>query len=191
MTDLGVDRPMLAPWLKGLKPGSPAGFDLATAAASVSMELELRGAPAADVSGINLGGLVALRLAVAHPERVRRIAVISGFVIPPRTALKMQRTLLKLMPEKRLEASGVPKKLMLEGLDALLASDLSTALPEVKVPVLVVAGADDPGGATNAEQLRLGLPDATVVTIPGAGPDVVRDQPAALADALRWFFDAA
>ncbi len=190
VTDLGADRPMLAPWLKGLKPGSPAGFDMATAAASVSMELELRGAPPADVCGLNVGGLVALRLAVAHPERVRRVAVVSGFVVPPRAALKVQRTVLKLMPERRLAASGLPKQLLLEGLDAMLASDLSSTLAAVAVPVLVVAGADDPAGAANAEQLRSGLPDARVVTIAGAGPDVVRDQPAALAAALREFFDA-
>lgn len=190
VTDLGADRPMLAPWLKGLKPGDAIGFDMATAAATVASELELRGAPPADVCGLNLGALVALRVAVAHPERVRRVVLISGFVVPPKAALKMQRTMLRLVPEKRLLAGGVPKKLVLEGLDAMIASDMSTTLADVKVPVLVVAGADDPAGAANAEQLRRGLPDARVMTIPGAGADVVRDQPAALAAALREFLDS-
>lgn len=190
VTDLGADRPMLAPWLKGLKPGDSVGFDMTTAAASVASELELRGAPPADVCGLNLGALVALRLAVAHPERIRRVVVVSGFVVPPKAALRLQRTMLRLAPDKRLLAGGVPKQLVLEGLDAMIASDLSTTLSQVKVPVLVIAGDDDPAGVANAEQLRRGLPDARVVTIPDAGPDVVRDQPAAIAAALREFLDA-
>jgi len=190
VTDLGADRPMIAPWLKGLKPGDRISFDLATAAATVASELELRGAPQADVCGLNLGALVALRMAVSFPGQVRRLVVVSGFVVPPKAALKVQRTMLKLVPERRLLASGVPKKQMIEGLDAMIASDMSTTLADVRVPVLVVAGADDPAGAANAEQLRSGLPDARVVTISGAGADVVRDQPAALAAAMREFLDA-
>ena len=181
---------MIAPWLKGLKPGDRISFDLATAAATVASELELRGAPQADVCGLNLGALVALRMAVSFPGQVRRLVVVSGFVVPPKAALKVQRTMLKLVPERRLLASGVPKKQMIEGLDAMIASDMSTTLADVLVPVLVVAGADDPAGAANAEQLRSGLPDARVVTISGAGADVVRDQPAALAAAMREFLDA-
>ncbi len=190
VTLLGADRPMIAPWLKGLRPGDVGGFDLGTAAASVSMELELRGAPPADVCGLNLGALVGLRLAASHPKQVRRIVVVSGFVVPPSAALKMQRTMLKLVPEKRFLAAGVPKKLVLDGLKAMIRSDLTTTLADVGVPVLVIAGADDPAGAANAEQLRTGLPDARLMTIPGAGADVVRDQPAALAAAVREFLDS-
>ena len=190
VTDLGADRPMLAPWLKGLKPGEGFGFDLATAAAAVASELEFRGAPPADVCGLDLGALVALRLAVADPARVRRIVVVSGFVVPQKSALRVQRAMLRLIPEKRLLAGGVPKRLVLEGLDAMIRSDLSTTLAEVRVPVLVVCGAADPAGPANSEALCRGLPDARAVVIEGAGADVVRDQPAALAAALRDFLDS-
>ncbi len=189
VTDLG-DRPMIAPWLKGLRPGADIGFDLDTAAATVATELELRDAPPADVCGVNLGAMVALRLAAQAPERVRRVVCVSGFVAPPKALLTVQRTMVRLMPEKRFVAAGVPKRVVLEALDALIASDLSTSLADVRVPVLVVHGADDRTSGTAAEALRRGLPDARVVAIDGAGADPVTEQPAALARALREFLDA-
>ena len=79
---------------------------------------------------------------------------------------------------------------VLEGLDAMIRSDLSTTLAEVRVPVLVVSGAADPARPANSEALCRGLPDARAVVIEGAGADVVRDQPAALAAALRDFLDS-
>jgi pimeloyl-ACP methyl ester carboxylesterase len=46
------------------------------------------GAPAADVFGYSLGGVVGLRLAIKHPDRVRRLAILGSHGGSPKSAFE-------------------------------------------------------------------------------------------------------
>ncbi len=81
---LGAGRPMHAPWMVGLRPKDPVGFDLGAAAAGLADELELQGIRRADVLGVSVGASVAMRLAVERPDLVGRL-VLAG---PHRAALR-------------------------------------------------------------------------------------------------------
>lgn len=54
-------------------------------------------------------------------------------------------------------------------------------LPEIDIPVLLLAGADDHKFTALAERMAAALPQATVVTIPHAGHSVHLEQPVATA----------
>ena len=63
---------------------APTGYDLRTLAADLSAVVADLGAPF-DLVGYSWGALVALRFALAHPARVRRLVIIEA-PLPPSTA---------------------------------------------------------------------------------------------------------
>ena len=71
---------------------------------------------------------------------------------------------------------------------ALAAADLTERAPQIRVPVLLLAGAEDPGpGPQPTAALAARLPDARAVTIADAAHLLAIDQPAATAEAILGF----
>lgn len=187
---IGAGRPMHAPWMRGLKPGDPLGFDLGAAAAGVAQELELQGIRRADVLGVSVGGSVALRLAAERPELVGRLVLGGAFVRPPRAALRMQRLALRLVPESRLLRAGVSRKRMLTVIDALGTFDGTETMRTVTAPTLVVVGSKDRLGRVGADQLARGIPGARLEVVDGAGSLLNSDAPEELARLTADFLEA-
>lgn len=183
MTAIGPDRPLHAPWLRGLKPTDARGFDVDGAVADLVSMMELRDLDVVDVCGTGLGGMVALRFAADEPARVGRLVLVDTPVIPPKVALKVQRAMLKLAPARSF-AEGVSKETMLEGIDAMMALDLSTDLRRVESPTTVVAAAGNKMAVAAADILVKGIAGATGFTVEGADSDVVRERPDDLAEIL-------
>ena len=61
-------------------------------------------------------------------------------------------------------------------------------LGRIACPVLVLCGERDRANRKAALELRAGIPGAEAAWIPGAGHEVNRDAPEALAEVLREFF---
>jgi pimeloyl-ACP methyl ester carboxylesterase len=61
------------------------------------------------------------------------------------------------------------------------------SLPNIKVPSLVVVGADDTGFLAAADYMTKKIPDCKKVVIPNAGHAVNMDQPQAFNDAVLDF----
>ncbi|WP_020142105.1 alpha/beta fold hydrolase [Terracoccus sp. 273MFTsu3.1] len=185
----GAGRPMTAPWMKGLKPKDPVGFDLGDAASGVADELELQGVKQADFVGVSVGASVALRLAVERPELVGRLVLGGALVRPGRGALRMQRLAMRLVPESRLVDAGVSRPRMLAVLDALKGFDGTESLRAVTAPVLLVAGSRDKAGIVAAQELSQHLPSARLQVIDGAGSLVNTESARELADLTHAFLD--
>jgi pimeloyl-ACP methyl ester carboxylesterase len=185
----GAGRPMSAPWMRGLKPKDPVGFDLAAAAAGVADELELQGVKQADFVGVSVGASVALRLAVERPELVARLVLGGALVRPSKGALRMQRLAMRLVPESKLVDAGVSRPRMLAVLDALKGFDGTESLRQVTAPTLVVAGSKDKAGVVAAQQLSQQLPTARVHVVEGAGPLLNTESARELADLTHAFLD--
>ncbi len=186
---LGAGRPMHAPWLKGLLPKEAVGFDLGEAAAAVADELSVQGISSADVLGVSVGGSVAVRLATTRPDLVGRLVLAGALVRPSRSALRVQKLALRLLPEGKLLDAGVSRARMLAVFDALATLDATAELRQVTARTLVVVGARDRAGLVSARQLAAGIPGARLETVPGAGSLLNTDAPAALADLTRTFLD--
>ncbi|GAB7048187.1 alpha/beta fold hydrolase [Catenuloplanes indicus] len=75
---------VIAPDLRGLGGTTRAdsGYDVATIAADAIALLDALGEPVADVAGIDLGTPPAFLLAMRHPARVRRLAVMESLAGP-------------------------------------------------------------------------------------------------------------
>jgi pimeloyl-ACP methyl ester carboxylesterase len=191
VSQINPEQPMVAPWLKGLKPTEHGGFDMSVAVGGIIDLMEARGAAQADLIGFSLGGLVALRAAAAHPERINHLVLVSTPVIPSQKDLSRQKTIVKLMPAAMF--SSVPKEQVLAGLDALMAAGVSTEIDHISIPTLAIAGESDSLGKVSAEVFRNHI-GAQVRIIPGQGADLLSTAPQQVAqltsDFIAGFLDA-
>ncbi|MDQ6649480.1 MAG: alpha/beta hydrolase, partial [Actinomycetota bacterium] len=168
VAELARDREVLAPDLKGLG-GSEAAppYDGDTVAAELAaLVLHCVDGPV-DVVGHDVGGLLALALAGARPDLVRRLVVVA---VPygPSSRLRSWRA----GPRAGSSAASAYRRSLGSGRPANGLDQLERAL--------VLAGAADrmaPIGA--AQRLAGDLGPATVtVTLPGAGHWPLGDEPA-------------
>lgn len=182
-------RPLLTPWVPGLKPTETQLLPLEQGAAALDQQLMLEGMQQVDVCGLSYGAMVATRLAADFPQRVRRLVLIAGQVRPPKLALRAQSAALKIVPASRLADSGVSKERLLLALEQARAIDLSDVLAKVQVPTLVLVGAKDKANQPGARALAQGIPSTRLQIVEGAGHALNVEAPAALVDLLRTFLD--
>ncbi|MFI1444936.1 bifunctional 3-oxoadipate enol-lactonase/4-carboxymuconolactone decarboxylase PcaDC [Streptomyces fructofermentans] len=158
-------------------------------------------------AGVSLGGAVGLHLAVHHPERIDRLAVVcsSAHFNGPgpwrERAAKVRAegldelargaharwftpgfTVPELVEDHRTADSGAYAACC----DALAAFDIRELLPRIVAPTLLVAGREDP--ATPPAHLREiadAVPGAALVEIPGASHLAPAERPEAVLAALR------
>src|ERR1700722_6258209 len=118
-----------------------------------------------DIVGFSDGGILALMLAVRHPELVRKL-VISGVNIAPEV----------LRPEdlEELRAAQIPKpktideKLARLWLTSPTESELNLPLlPNIKQPVLIISGDRDAITLEHTLTIFHALPDAELCVLPG------------------------
>ena len=192
---------------KSLGPGLQSVPDLADKMVSF---MDAAGLSRAVFIGHELGGMIALDLAIDHPDRVAGIGLISsGASMPiassvlenisnPATFLKGVDSLLEKM---RFPQSAIPLKettfkqflsirpTLLNGdLRACDQFDVTPRLKDIRVPVLVLCGMDDRLTPLRySENLAGQIPGAALQTIEGAGHMVMLEQPRRVAGVLGVF----
>lgn len=145
----------------------------------------------AHVIGHSLGGEVAVHLAVHHPERVRRLVLVSAAGIPrDLSPVDLLRTVARFgrpsaWGERRFLVTVAADTLragpwtLLEVTRQILADDVRPLLPCVHHPTLLVWGEADPLTPVRDGRIMQGLmPDARLVIVPGAAHNVMADRPA-------------
>jgi len=196
---------------------APAGsFSHAGDVAAVLDEAEI---DHAYVVGASFGGLVALDLAAARPERVTRLVLADPPLPGYAWSAEMRRFFaaeeaaleagdLETATEVNVEfwvgsaseaVQGAIREQQLnafrlqagdEGDDSLLTDDLPGALATLDVPTLVLTGEDDQADfQAIADQLAATLPDARRAVVPGAGHLPSLEQPAAFDQIVLPFLE--
>ncbi|MFS0698230.1 3-oxoadipate enol-lactonase [Streptomyces nitrosporeus] len=197
--------------------GSPAeligpGADVADLAALV---LELADSLSLDrfsYAGVSLGGAVGLWLAVHHPQRVERLAVVCssarfGDPGPWRERAELVRargtgpvaegaaarwfTPGFTAPELLDDLLGADPAAYAACCDALASYDLRDRLSSVRAPTLVIAGREDPATPpAHSRQIADGVPGAALVELPHASHLAPAERPQAVREALGAHFAA-
>jgi pimeloyl-ACP methyl ester carboxylesterase len=154
------------------------------ALADLASVVALAGAPAL-LAGHSVGGYLSLAHALAHPETVAGLAILSagpGFRNAPR------REAYNRSVEKVAVRSGFP----LEVAEVAMQHDsvVIDGLAAITCPVLIIVGGDDlPVYLAGSRYLADNLPDARLLEVPGAGHDVHLDRPGEVCDALTELSD--
>lgn len=172
----GTEVQVIAPWLAGLRPGRPGELSLSLAAAEVTSTLDRYGIESARLVGHQLGAMVALQVAAGDPDRVAGLVLSGAFAAPGKLALRLQKSLIRMMPNRALADSGATKDDLIRALDLVATADFGGRLRDLAVPVLIIAGASDPGLAA-ARQLAGQLPGARLEELAGAGANPSLETP--------------
>lgn len=170
-------------------------------------------AEAAIVGGLSMGGVIALTYYFKHPERVRALILADsgpGFRNPERRAewTRSRETVAQLLEEGGMPAFAKSKYALLDYYTApnimlqhdptglahvnrkvlvIPDSQLIDRLPEIRVPTLVLVGADDTDFLGAGEVMARKIPGAVHVVIPKAGHGANVDQPEAFNHAILDF----
>lgn len=111
------------------------------------------------------------------------------------TADRFDREGLKILQEMSPERSQVKHRsadglaMAARGMLAQRNSSIINALPSIKVPALVVVGADDTGFIAASDYMAKKIPDCKKVVIPNAGHAANMDQPEIFNKEVLAFLD--
>jgi pimeloyl-ACP methyl ester carboxylesterase len=187
-------------------PMDDAAYTQAATVDDMATILDAVGAEQAVVGGLSLGGYMSLAFYVKYPKRVRALLIIDtgpGFKKDEardgwnKYALETARDfeaqgLARLKSRSAEMASATHRSadgLIKAARGMLTQQDASVinALPDIRVPSLVVVGADDKPFLAAADYMAAKIPGARKVVIANAGHAANIDQPAAFNEALASF----
>ncbi|MCX5826129.1 MAG: alpha/beta fold hydrolase [Deltaproteobacteria bacterium] len=189
-------------------PEDPAAYSETSTVSDMAILLDQVGAERAIVGGLSLGGYMSLAFYRAHPERVRALLIIDtgpGFRKDEAreawnkralniAALYEREGLAALQSASRERATGRHRSA--EGLVRAARGMLTQrdarvieSLPKIKVPSLIIVGANDTPFLAASDYMTAKIPGACKVIIPAAGHVVNIDQPKAFIEAVQPFLD--
>jgi pimeloyl-ACP methyl ester carboxylesterase len=176
--------------------------------ADMAAILDAVGADDAIIGGLSLGGYMSLAFHLAHPGRTRALLIIDtgpGFkkdepradwnANAERTAKNyaerglgpLEGATAERRTARHRNARGL--ELAARGMLAQRDARVINSLPDIKVPSLVLVGADDTNFLVAADYMARKIPNAEKVVIPGAGHAANIDKPktfnAAVLDFLK------
>lgn len=179
----------------GASPGPEGPYRIDDLAGDVLELVDRIGAGRFGLVGLSLGGMVAMRLAAAVPDRVGALAVLcTSAHLPPEPwwdrAAAVRRAGTAVIADAVVDrwfTTGYAEAwpVVVAGLrqclldasrtgyagccDAIAEMDLRPVLASITAPTLVVAGADDRAiDGSHARTIADGIPDARLEVVPGA-----------------------
>lgn len=190
----------------------PADQSLYSQAATVddmAAIIDAVGAKTAVVGGLSLGGFMSLAFYVKYPERVRALLIIDtgpGFKKDEaregwnKTALDTARAFetegLARLKSRSAEMAGATHRSadgLIRAARGMLTQHDATvinALPDIRVPSLVIVGAEDKPFLAAADYMAAKIPGAQKVVIPNAGHAANIDQASSFNAAVSSFLAA-
>ena len=173
----------------------PADATMATFVDDTLAVLDDLDVPAAHLYGQSFGGMVALELALDHPDRVRSLILAATHpghrhAVPSRARVPKGRPWEALYSEAFLHdhpdevaadlraGTAQPEEAARRQWSAMRSFDAYDRLPSVRVPTLVLHGTEDRTiDPANARLLAERIPGAELVLLPGAGHVYHAEQP--------------
>ena len=190
-------------------PEDPAAYSEALTVGDIAALLDEVGAKTAIVGGLSLGGYMSLAFYRAHPERVAALLIIDtgpGFKKEDAreawnrrafdTAERFGREGLAVLQSASRERSTVSHRdatglaRAARGMLTQRDARVIELLPDIKVPSLIVVGADDTPFLAASDYMAAKIPGAKKVVIPAAGHAVNIDQPRAFIDTVLPFLNS-
>ena len=170
-------------------PDDESAYSHQATVADMAAVLEAVGAPRAAIGGLSLGGFMSLDIYRAHPQRACCLLLFDtgpGFNSDA-SRKRWNEYAAGLAEQEATSAPGLAKAA--RGMLAQQDAGVIRSLPAVRVPTLVLVGADDAPFLAAADYMAATIPAAEKVVLNGAGHAANIDQPKAFNDAVLAFLD--
>ena len=190
-------------------PADPNAYSEALTIGDIAALLDQIGTRRAIVGGLSLGGYMSLAFYRTHPERVAALLIIDtgpGFKKEDAreawnrrafdTAERFEREGLAVLQSASRERSTVSHRdatglaRAARGMLTQRDARVIELLPDIKVPSLIVVGADDTPFLAASDYMAAKIPGAKKAVIPAAGHAVNIDQPRAFIDTVLPFLNS-
>lgn len=187
-------------------PDDPALYSEEATVADMTAILDAVNAKQAVIGGLSLGGYMSLAFHRAHPQRVKALLIVDtgpGFKndearqgwneTAMKTAARFECDGLAPLQRASAERAGARHRsadgLVLAARGMLTQRDARVieSLPDIRVPALVVVGADDTPFLKAADYMAAKIPGASKVIIPNAGHAANIDEPGLFNKAIGAF----
>ena len=158
---------------KGWEPIVPSLFDPAllkdgwTIEKAADYVATAIGSEPAHVVGHSLGSVVALQLAIRHPELVTSLFVNAPQAKPPKAIMRLQSVLMKVLPARLTCPPGITKADLLAILREVTEMNIEPSLPRISVPTTVLCGTKDRPNLGSARTVAQSIPGAQLKIIDG------------------------
>ena len=137
------------------------------------------------ICGLSLGALLAIDFAIRHEDKVASLVLIGAQYKAPSLLIDFQNLIFRCMPNKAFESMGLSKSNTIKLAHSMRALDFTAQLSGILCPVNILCGEKDSANLKASKKLNEILPKATLQIIPGAGHEINKDAPEAIAAILN------
>ncbi len=205
----------------GASPKPPGPYTLDDFVDDLAALLDARGIESTHLTGFSLGGLIAQAFALAHPDRLRSLTLIStvaGRTDAEKAAVQRRATTLAekgagthltdavdrwftedfiasrpdVLEERRRRSLNNDPDCYAAAYRVLADYDLAGRLPEITTPTLVMTGENDVGSTPRmADLIADRIPDSRLHIFPRLKHSVLLEAPDQVAAQMRPFLETA
>lgn len=137
------------------------------------------------ICGLSLGALLAIDFAIRHGNKVASLVLIGTQYKVPSLLIDFQNLIFRCMPNKAFESMGLSKSNTIKLAHSMRALDFTAQLSGILCPVNILCGEKDSANLKASKKLNEILPKATLQIVPGAGHEINKDAPEAIAAILN------
>ena len=137
------------------------------------------------ICGLSLGALLAIDFAIRHGDKVASLVLIGTQYKVPSLLIDFQNLIFRCMPNKAFESMGLSKSNTIKLARSMRALDFTAQLSGIHCPVNILCGEKDSANLKSSKKLNEILPKATLQIVPGAGHEINKDAPEAIAAILN------
>ncbi len=137
------------------------------------------------ICGLSLGALLAIDFAIRHGDKVASLVLIGTQYKVPSLLIDFQNLIFRCMPNKVFESMGLSKSNTIKLAHSMRALDFTAQLSGILCPVNILCGEKDSANLKASKKLNEILPKATLQIVPGAGHEINKDAPEAIAAILN------
>ena len=137
------------------------------------------------ICGLSLGALLAIDFAIRHGDKVASLVLIGTQYKVPSLLIDFQNLIFRCMPNKAFESMGLSKSNTIKLAHSMRALDFTAQLSGIICPVNILCGEKDSANLKASKKLNEILPKATLQIVPGAGHEINKDAPEAIAAILN------
>ena len=140
-----------------------------------------------NLCGLSLGGIFALNYALDNPEKVQSLVLIGTQYKMPKTLLKLQNIVFRIIPKSAFKGIGFQKHDFIKLTNSMINLDFSERISSINCPTLILCGKKDSANKKASEGLAASIMDAKFQLVENAGHQINADNPEELASIIRTF----